>query len=319
MRAAARPSTAVNSPGLSVLMATHNGADTLERTLRAMSELIAPAGGWRLVVVDNASTDETAEILARWRERLPLACISEPVLGKSTAMNTALKQATGDFIVMTDDDVLPDGDWLVEWRRVADSYPQIDLFGGAIIPHFDSGPPVWNMPEACLTVLYAQTPQLAEGEIAPYDVSGGNMAIRSALRDEGWGFGGGFMVGGSGLMGEDSDFVRRVAAAGHKVGFAPTARVGHIVNAEQTRWLWIQKRFFRSGRAMFVFDDLKRDDKGRALIVFPWWRLRRAAARALRLTVPTNKRQRTVRFMGTRELAYDLGAITQAILLVFGL
>jgi len=289
------------------LMATHNGADTLERTLHAMSELNSPAGGWRLVVVDNASTDETAEILARWRGRLPLVCICEPVLGKSTAMNTALKHATGDFIVMTDDDVLPDRDWLVEWRRVADSYPQCDLFGGAIIPHFDSGPPVWNMPEACLTVLYAQTPQLAEGEIAPYDVSGGNLAIRSSLRDAGWSFGGGFMVGGGGLMGEDSDFVRRVAAAGHRIGFAPTARVGHIVHADQTRWWWIQGRFFRHGRGMFVFDEASQ--------VFPRWRVRRAAGLALKIVTQAALGQRSSLFMSARALAYDLGALKQATLL----
>src|SRR5690606_12127703 len=44
---------------LSVLMATHNGADTIERTLAAMSVMEPPAGGWTLIVVNNASTDDT--------------------------------------------------------------------------------------------------------------------------------------------------------------------------------------------------------------------------------------------------------------------
>ncbi len=301
---------------LSVLMATHNGADTLERTLQAMSELIAPAGGWRLVVVDNASTDETAEILARWRERLPLVCISEPVLGKSTAMNTALSHATGDFFVMTDDDVLPERDWLVELRRVADAYPQCDLFGGAITPHFDSGPPVWPLSETWLTVLYGQTPPMPEGVMGPYNVAGGNMSIRSKLRDDGWRFGGGFMIGGAGLMGEDSDFVRRVAAAGHKIGFAPTARVGHIVNADQTRWWWMQRRFFRYGQTMYLLDYVDRGEDGAPTSIRPTrWRLRRVLERTCKLTLAIVRADSNSQFSLCQAIAYDLGAIKQGWLL----
>jgi hypothetical protein len=36
----------VGNAMLSVLLATHNGADTIERTLVAMSALDAPDGGW---------------------------------------------------------------------------------------------------------------------------------------------------------------------------------------------------------------------------------------------------------------------------------
>lgn len=42
---------------LTVLMATHDGSDTLERTLRAFAALDEPSGGWKLVIVNNASTD----------------------------------------------------------------------------------------------------------------------------------------------------------------------------------------------------------------------------------------------------------------------
>ncbi len=57
---------------ISVLMATHNGADTIGRTLAAMSELEAPADGWKLVIVNNGSTDDTEAHILKWRERLPL-------------------------------------------------------------------------------------------------------------------------------------------------------------------------------------------------------------------------------------------------------
>jgi glycosyltransferase involved in cell wall biosynthesis len=298
---------------LSVLMATHNGADTIERTLAAMSELEPPPGGWRLVVVNNASTDDSEARILKWRDRLPLDYVIEPALGKSNAMNTALDHAAGDFIVMTDDDVLPDRDWLVQWRRAADAYPHCSVFGGAIAPQFDDAPPPWPMPQTCLTVLYAQTPPHAEGEIEPVDVSGPNMAVRRSVADQGWRFAASFMVGANGLMGEDSDFVRRLAAAGHKVGFAPRARVRHIVHKHQTSWWWMQRRFFRHGRTMFVFDDVRRDAASGALqFDFPRWRIRRAGLLMLKLLLAAATMNHARLFMLSRALAYDLGALKQA-------
>lgn len=297
---------------LSVLIATHNGADTIEKTLQAMSELHPPPGEWKLIIVNNASTDDSEARILSWKDRLPLHYLVEPKLGKSVAMNTALNQAEGDFIVMTDDDVLPQRDWLEEWRRVADTYPRLDAFGGAIVPLFPSEPR-WPVPDGSLTILYAATPPFAEGEIAGADVSGPNMAIRTSLRDEGWRFGEGFMVGSQGLMGEDSDFIRRLGKAGHGVGFAPNAVVRHIIHEDQMSWWWMQRRFFRHGRTMFMFEA---EELGAGTTeerhAFPRWRIRRAGVTAFELLLAAPRRDRGRTFALGRSLAYDLGALKQA-------
>jgi len=57
---------------LTVLIATYNGARTLPRVLTACCQLESPEGGWKLVIVDNASTDQTKEIIASFSQRLPL-------------------------------------------------------------------------------------------------------------------------------------------------------------------------------------------------------------------------------------------------------
>src|ERR1700742_2227327 len=124
----------VSNAMLSVILATHNGADTIDRTLAAMSAMDTPEGGWKLVIVNNASTDDTESRILKWQGRLPIDYIVEPRLGKSNALNTGFSHAEGDFIVMTDDDVLPDRHWLAEWRRVADAWPDISVFSGAVIP-----------------------------------------------------------------------------------------------------------------------------------------------------------------------------------------
>jgi GT2 family glycosyltransferase len=301
---------------ISVLMASHNGADTIGRTLEAMSALDAPKDGWELLVVNNASTDGTEAIVRKWQDRLPLRYLVEVRLGKSKAMNTALAQAQGDFIVMTDDDVLPDKNWLTEWRRVADAWPQCSVFGGAIIPEFGDHPPRWPLPRVSLTVLYAQTPDQPEGEIAPADVSGPNMAIRQTVYESDHCFDEKFLVGKYGLMGEDSEFVRRASEAGYRIGFAPQARVRHIIHKEQMSWRWMHHRFFRHGRTMFLFEE-GRENKttGELEFAFPRWRIRRAAASLLHFILAAPSFDRGRLFKHSRALAYDLGAIRQAMIL----
>jgi GT2 family glycosyltransferase len=257
-----------------------------------------------------------ARRVLKWQDRLPLKYVTESRLGKSKAINTALGHAEGDLLVMTDDDVLPDRNWLTEWRRVADNFPEHSVFGGAIIPHFDAVPPAWPLPEWCYTVLYGATPDYAEGGIEPVNVSGANMAIRKSVNDQGWKFGENFLVGKKGLMGEDSDMVRRLAAAGHKVCFTPRARVHHIIHPEQTSWSWMHRRFFRHGRTMFMLDDVRWDARSKRYeFRFPWNRVRTAAGSAvhLLLAIPTFDKKKMIR--QSQPLAYDLGALSQALAL----
>jgi len=300
---------------ISVLMATHNGTDTIERTLAAMSDMESPPGGWKLVVVNNGSTDDTEARVLKWQDKLPLEYLVEPRLGKSRAMNMALSKAEGDLIVMTDDDVLPERDWLVQWRRTVDALPQCAVFGGAITPEFGANPPSWAMPITWLTVLYAQTPDYAEGEIEPFNVSGPNMAIRRSVWDQGERLDERFLVGKYGLMGEDAEFVRRASEHGHKVGFAPRARVRHIVQKDQMSLRWMHHRFFRHGRTMFMLEEVREDAVTKRLdFIFPRWRIRRVITNLLKLlaSMPCGNKARILGY--TRALAYDLGALRQAVL-----
>lgn len=307
---------------LSVLMATHNGADTIDRTLSAMSALDPPEGGWKLVVVNNASTDDTEARILTWRERLPLEYVVEPRLGKSKAMNRAFRHAEGDFIVMTDDDVLPDRNWLTEWRRVADSFPDYSIFGGAVVPEFEVLPPPGYVPAHCYGALYGASPHYPEGKLEPardtglFEVSGANIAIRRSVCEQGFRFDERFLVGTDGLMGEDTEFVKRLGASGYKVGFTPNARIRHIVHERQTSWRWMHKRFFRNGRATFLLIHARwNEPSGKFVFRFPRARVRTAIGSFLRLVLATLRSNRKNAFVQSHSLAYDLGAIRQALAL----
>lgn len=115
---------------LTVLLATKNRAQLLSRVLESFCSLETPDSGWKLVVVDNGSTDESTKVLESFRGRLPLQALIEANPGKNSALNAGLRFIEGDLTVLTDDDVFPRSDWLVQLRKAANAHPEFTMFGG---------------------------------------------------------------------------------------------------------------------------------------------------------------------------------------------
>src|ERR1700682_3265176 len=128
---------------LTVLLPTHNGAGTLPRVLDAYEALVAPVGGWQLVIVDNASTDDTPSVLRQFRERLPLELIRTERRGKNVALNLGIQHLRGELVVLTDDDIVPEADWLVTLSASANANGTYDLVGGTIAPIWPTEKPEW--------------------------------------------------------------------------------------------------------------------------------------------------------------------------------
>jgi len=236
---------------LSVVLATHNGEPTLPRVLDAFARLHAPRGGWRLIVVDNASTDGTGALLAERQRRgdLPLAVLREPRPGKNRALNAALAHAEGDLAVLTDDDVLPEPDWLVRMREAADDHPEFAIFGGAVRPDFPAPPPPWLDPaDISFGVLYGATEHGA-GPCPADLVWGPNMALRSAILRRGLRFDPnvGPGVGARYPMGSETEFTVRLERHGYRAWFVADALVHHIVRPHQMTEAYIAGRAYRHG------------------------------------------------------------------------
>jgi glycosyltransferase involved in cell wall biosynthesis len=95
------------APRISVLLPTFNRARFLRASLDSiLSQTIPP---FEVIVIDDGSTDETAEIVRGYGDRL--VYLPKQNAGKSTALNLGLQHVRGDYVwIMDDDDVaLPDG------------------------------------------------------------------------------------------------------------------------------------------------------------------------------------------------------------------
>jgi len=119
---------------IDILSTTHNGARTLPRMLEASSGLSAPGRPFRILAVNNGSSDDTGSILAERAARLPLVLLQCAEPGKAPAQAWVLPHLEGDLIAIADDDIIPETDWLRSLERAADETPEACFFGGAITP-----------------------------------------------------------------------------------------------------------------------------------------------------------------------------------------
>lgn len=125
----------MNSPILSVIVPAYNGARVLPLSLAALSESDLPRDRWELIVVDDASTDDTAEIAAAWADaivRLP----GSPH-GPAYARNRGFETIRGNVVVFVDADVCVHRDTLsrIAWAFARE--PEV----GAVFGSYDSNPP----------------------------------------------------------------------------------------------------------------------------------------------------------------------------------
>ena len=98
---------------ISVIICTYNRSNSLADTLCCLAKQSYNIQSWELIVVDNNSDDNTKEIVGQYSRKLPnLTYKFESQQGLSYARNLGINSAHGDIIVFTDDDVLPDDDWL---------------------------------------------------------------------------------------------------------------------------------------------------------------------------------------------------------------
>jgi glycosyltransferase involved in cell wall biosynthesis len=119
----------------SLIVCTRNRAASLDRFLSCVVGLNLPAASdWEFLVVNNGSTDQTESVIAKYKAVLPIRSVFEPKAGLSNARNRGTDEARGDYIIWTDDDVVPHDDFICAYLRAFKANPNAVVFGGKILP-----------------------------------------------------------------------------------------------------------------------------------------------------------------------------------------
>ena len=114
---------------ISAVVPVYNGAGCLERCLESILGSVAAGGSadFELVVVDDASTDATNDIIESFRQRVPGIVVAhhETNLGLGEARNTGLRNSTGEWVAWVDADDEVTEDWFA--RISENAFPDVDV------------------------------------------------------------------------------------------------------------------------------------------------------------------------------------------------
>ncbi|MBN2054942.1 glycosyltransferase [bacterium] len=114
-------------PLVSVVVPTRNRWEALDRCLSALLVQDWPVDRFEVIVVNDGGTDGTGRVLARRAGGAPrLRCIHAGGRGPAAARNAGIRSARGTIVAFTDDDCIPDPDWL---RMIAERLERADLVG----------------------------------------------------------------------------------------------------------------------------------------------------------------------------------------------
>ena len=229
----------MNTPLLTIAVCTHNRAWLLGESLRALLDQSVGPDEFELLVVDNASTDGTAETAQALASSFPFfRLVSEPVLGLSHARNAALHAATADWVCFLDDDALTTPNYVETALRLC-RQNDFACFGGSIRPWHRDPLPVWFLDEYESDMAHGLvTGTLPDGSF----VSGGNMVVKKQVALALGGFDPAFGVCGSVVgYGEETAFQARMRKAGHPIGYTPELVILHYARPEKytfpAQWL----------------------------------------------------------------------------------
>lgn len=196
-------------PLVSIIVPVYNGEYRLSTLLSALHAQTYP--NLEILIVDNNSTDNTATII----QADPLVRYVWEGLqqGCSAARNTALQLAQGEIFAFTDDDCIPDPEWVSEGvlsLNTSDSH----LAGGAIQFFFSKNPGFAEWIDASQFLDQAKYVSINFAVTA-------NLFIRRQVYEQIGSFEGTVVSGG------DVVFCRRACAHGFRITYAEAARISH--------------------------------------------------------------------------------------------
>jgi GT2 family glycosyltransferase len=193
---------------LSVIVPVRNGADSLAQLLRSLKSQTLPSSRFEVIVVDNHSSDATADVAAAHGVRV----VEEPVANRSRARNAGVAAALTRLYAFTDADCIARPEWLEELLRCASAAP---LVAGKVELAISDRP---NALERFETLWrFGQQSWVKQGWAAT-----ANLLVSAEAFEAVDGFDPSWRH-----IGEDVDFCIRARAAGYGLAYCPRAAVEH--------------------------------------------------------------------------------------------
>jgi glucosyl-dolichyl phosphate glucuronosyltransferase len=240
-----------------VVICTRDRVQVLRETIElVLSRLSTFPNSW-LVVVDNASTDGTAEYLrALAAKNGRVKVIHEPTKGVYHARLRGIRCARGEFFIFLDDDVVPDQNWPAALILEMAQNPQVGVVGTAVDLIWERDRPAWMTDRLARNVFGGPIPgrSTCRFPLYPYSCSAAfrlcNFLELFAAPERqnvelGWGA---ESTRAAPVGGEDWDLSELYIKNGLAAITVDHVRVGHRVEGPKVTPSWVLRKFEGDGR-----------------------------------------------------------------------
>ena len=246
------PETNAREPLISAIICTHNRAEYLGGAIDSLlSQDCGATIPYEIVVVDNASTDRTREVVEARLIHPRLRYVYESITGLSVARNAGAKAARSHLLAYLDDDAEASPQWL---RMLYEAFAQNDrlaIAGGRVTLLWPPGRsrPRWlsdGMTEPLGAYDLGEQPVIIHN---PGQTPRGlNYAIRRSFLDRVGGFDPSLgRVGKKLLSNEELMMTERAIELNWQVGYIPAAHAAHNVAPERLNPRWFLNRAWWQG------------------------------------------------------------------------
>lgn len=237
------------SPRISAIICTHNRDEYLGAAIDSL--LDQDFDGYEVIVVDNASTDQTRNLVEARLPHPKLQYVYESTLGLSAARNAGARVAKGEILAYLDDDAEASRGWLTALAEIYDQNARVAIAGGRVTLIWPENrtPPAWlstnmagNLGAYDLgdEVVYITQPGLTP--------RGLNYSIKAEFLDHIGGFDTKLgRVGKNLLSNEELYMTEKALQMGYQVAYLPDALVAHNVAPSRLAPSWFMSRSWWQG------------------------------------------------------------------------
>ncbi|AMR31825.1 hypothetical protein A0256_10530 [Mucilaginibacter sp. PAMC 26640] len=233
--------------GVSIIICCYNSASRIEKTLAELSQLDSEGVACEIILVDNASSDDTkVKAATAWEkyrnDEITFNIVDEPIPGVANARTTGINKAKFELSVFCDDDNWLNNNYIIKTIELFDAHPEAAILSGIGIAAFENpnDKPFWF---DAFSDGYAVGSK-GEQECLLNGVFGAGMAMRTAVIRE---------VINSGKMlldgrkknalsaGEDAEICLRVRLAGHQILYSPKLIYRHYLPSKRLTWTYLKR------------------------------------------------------------------------------
>lgn len=243
--------------GISVIVCCYNSAGRLPETLlHLFAQVVNPEITWEILVINNASTDNTAtvahELYTDSYCRITFKIIEEKQAGLNYARVTGLHQSAYEYMIWVDDDNWLGPDYVNIAYQVMEGNSQIGVLGGIGIPALEADAPPWFETYKLAYATGKQAPQTGEISVNGFLYGAGAVIRKSAWIDV-------IQCGfksvltdrkGSALnCGGDVELGNALRLAGYKLWYDERLVFKHFIPKERLTWHYILRSTKGSGES----------------------------------------------------------------------